>query len=554
MPDSTFYDQTEDTGENSFDLGHYFNLVLKYRWLLIIPFCLAMAAGTYLAITLPREYEAQTLILVESQKVPSEYVRSIVPEDINSRISTISQQIKSRTRLTKIIDQFNLFSGPGYEKMYIDDKVNMIRKRIGVEVSRHRNAADSFTISFRWKDPEIVAKVVNAVTSYFIDENLKARESYATGTKDFLGDELDQMKIRLEGFEKVLKDYRGKYMGELPEQLDSNLSMLDRLQENMSEKQQTLRDARNRLALIEARINDAKTVVLPEMAVRAPVDPSEPLSSQQPASIDQLKRMLADLKLRYTDQHPDVVRLKKMIAEKEKGGVPAIMPDDASADNTMSPSGTIADIQRQRMLSEMEFQALSLKNEISETGREINQSARQIKLYQQRVENTPKREQELFSLKRDYQNVQELYNSMLARKLEANVAVNMEKQQKGEQFVVIDPAVRPNKPVSPDMKKLFGIILVVGLGLGGGIIFLIDFMDSSVSKPEDVERRLGIPLLAAIPRVNQPKAILFRLINQAASFVGVLVSLGLLACFAAVSILSYAPAISLVSRYMEKIL
>ncbi len=165
-----------------------------------------------------------------------------------------------------------------------------------------------------------------------------------------------------------------------------------------------------------------------------------------------------------------------------------------------------------------------------------------------------KREQELFSLQRDYQNVQELYNSMLARKLEANVAVNMEKQQKGEQFIVIDPAVRPDKPVSPDMKRLFGIILAIGLGLGGGIIFLIDYMDSSVSKPEDVERRLGIPLLAAIPRISQPKAILFRLINQTASLVGVLVSLGLMACFAAVSILSYAPAISIVNRYLEKIL
>ncbi len=554
MPDSAFYDQTENADENTFDLRYYFSLVLKYRWLLIIPFCLAMVAGTYLAITLPREYEAQTLILVESQKVSSEYVRSIVPEDINSRISTISQQIKSRTRLTKIINQLNLFSGPGYENMFMADKVNVVRKRIGIEVSRRRNAADSFTISFRWKDPEIVAKVVNAVTSYFIDENLKARESYATGTKDFLGDELDQMKIRLEGFENILKDYRGKYMGELPEQLNSNLGMLDRLQENMSARQQSLRDARNRLALIEARINDAKTVAPAEMVAAAPVDPAQPASSQQPVSIDQLKRVLADLKMRYTDQHPDVVRLKKRIAEMKKGGVPAIASGDASADNTIRPLDTIADIQRKRMLSELEFQALGLRNEIAETGIEINQLARQIKFYQQRVENTPKREQELFTLKRDYQNVQELYNSMLARKLEADVAVNMEKQQKGEQFIVIDPAVRPNKPVSPDMRKLFGIILAVGLGIGGGIIFLIDFMGSSVSKPQDVERRLGIPLLAAIPRVNQTKRIILRLINQAAGLVGVMISLGLLACFAAVSILGYAPAISMVSRYLEKIL
>ena len=80
---------------------------------------------------------------------------------------------------------------------------------------------------------------------------------------------------------------------------------------------------------------------------------------------------------------------------------------------------------------------------------------------------------------RDYQNIQNSYSSLLNRKLEAEIAVNMEKKQKGEQFRIIDPARVPQKPISPDLKKLFMIIMAAGLGLGAGLIFLLDLFNSS---------------------------------------------------------------------------
>ena len=115
----------------------------------------------------------------------------------------------------------------------------------------------------------------------------------------------------------------------------------------------------------------------------------------------------------------------------------------------------------------------------------------QLKEYQQRVERTPKREQELMTLKRDYENTQESYNSLLNRKLEAEIAVNMEKKQKGEQFRIIDRAALPRKPVSPDMRKLFLLSMAAGLGLGGGLIFLLDFLNPSLKQPKDYQIRAG---------------------------------------------------------------
>ena len=545
MADPDFFENGEIESGKMLDIGYYVGLLLRYRWLIIIPFFISMIVGIYLAVTLPREYEAQTLILVESQKVPSQYVRSIVSSDIGSRISTISQQIKSRTRLTRIIKQFKLFSEPRYDNMYMDDKLEEMRKRIRVSVSRYRNTADAFTISFRWDDPDKVVKVVNALTSYFINENLKVRESYAIGTKDFLGDELAKMKTRLESLEKALKDYRTKYMGELPEQLDSNLRMLDRLQEHLSEKQQALRDAKNRLALLETQIKDKKNDFVAESSSEGPVDLSKP------TSVDQLKRMLANLQMRYTDQHPDVIRLKKMIREMERTGIPAESSGTASTGKPDNTTGGPPGKEDMGTLSELALQARALRVEILEIGQEIRNLTKQIRMYQKRVENTPKREQELFGLKRDYQNVQDLYNSMLARKLEADIAVNMEKQQKGEQFRVIDPAARPDKPVSPNMKMLFGAVLALGLGLGGGLVLLKDFMDHSIKKPEQLESTLGIPVLATIPAVIHPRDKFLKRLNMVSSFLAILASLGMLACFAAVSIMNYEPVVSRLTHYLK---
>ena len=150
-------------------------------------------------------------------------------------------------------------------------------------------------------------------------------------------------------------------------------------------------------------------------------------------------------------------------------------------------------------------QRVEIRGEIKNIGIDIEQLKHQLKEYQERVERTPQREQELMTLKRDYENNQESYNSLLNRKLESEIAVNMEKKQKGEQFRIIDHAALPRKPVSPDMRKMFMLSLAAGLGFGAGLIFLLDFMNSSLKQPKDYESELGLAVLATIPKLLSPK-------------------------------------------------
>ena len=148
------------------------------------------------------------------------------------------------------------------------------------------------------------------------------------------------------------------------------------------------------------------------------------------------------------------------------------------------------------------------------------------------MERTPKREEELLALNRDYNNIQASYSSLLNRKLEAEIAVNMEKKQKGEQFRVIDPARVPRKPVYPDLRRLFMVVLAAGLGLGGGLIFLLDFLNSSLKDPEKFEDDLGIAVLATIPKVYQKKDLRLKRLNRVLTACSILVAACLVAGFA----------------------
>ena len=238
---------------------YYIELLLRLRWILIVSLFIAFITGIYLAVTVPKIYQAETLILIEPQRVPNNFVTAIVPTDLSVHVNTIKEMIMSRTNILKIIENFNLFSGPEYSSMFLDDKVEAIRTRTSVDIVRGgRKATNAFKISFRGKEPKEVVEVVNTMALLVIDQNLKVRESQAVATVEFLEHEMVKVRGKLEEVEAALKDFRINHMGELPDQLDSNLTVLQRLQQQLSEKQRNLRDEKNRLISIENQIQLAR--------------------------------------------------------------------------------------------------------------------------------------------------------------------------------------------------------------------------------------------------------------------------------------------------------
>lgn len=506
------------------------DLVIRRRWIIMLPLSLALLVGIYLAVVLPRVYEARTLILVEGQRVPQNYVQSIVTTDTAERINTISQQITSRTNLEKIIQDFNLFTEPGEQDLFMEDKVANLRKNISVDVIRdNRRETEAFTITYKGKHPEKVMQVANGLATYFINENLKVRESQAIGTSEFLDSELEAMRLKLEQVEENIKNYRKENMGELPEQLETNLQILGRYQEDLATRQQSLRESKIRLAELNSQATNREPAVVV-------IGGNQPAQTGA-ATLDELKAQLETLQTRYTGKHPDIQRLKAQIANLE-----------AKADATPDSADTTANTSR--LSPEFRRQIAEVRREIELTETEIEDLRRQIAVYKQRIENIPKREQELLSLRRDYQNIQATYDSLLNRKLEADIAVNMERKQKGEQFRIVDPARIPQRPVEPDMRKLFMMIVAVGLGLGGGLAFLLEIVKPVFRGADELEKEFELPVLVAIPGLLQRKHILLNRLNVAASIMYSMLIFGLLAVFGLVTLRGADPLIKAARQFM----
>lgn len=486
--------------KEAINIGLYLTIISRRRWFILAPFCLAMVVGMVLAVKLPKIYEASTLILVQPQRVPEKIVTPVVDSDIENRLNTLSQQIMSRSNLERVIDQFKLFSeGSKAAQMLMEDKLESLRQRVKVEVgrsSRNRRDADSFSIVYRDYDPHTTMRVANGLATIFIDENLKEREGTVVGTSDFLESELETMRKLLEEQEQLLKKFREKNMGELPEQLDSNLRILERLNQQLSQKEESLRSARVSLAALESEMSIRQGALANMAPPQGPASTGR--ESEDQMSIEQLKEKLTGLQSSYTDQHPDVVRLKAKIKKLEKEQVAAVPSPDTAVTDTATSARRFSSAQ---LNAEAARQRTVIVGSIHALEMEILRLTQEIRDYQRRVEAAPKREQELLSIKRDYDNIRASYSSLLNRKLEADIAVNMERKQKGEQFKIIDVARLPEKPVSPDFRKLFLITTIAGLGLGAGIVFLLEITDRSVRRLDKLEEDVGLPVLAMVPRI-----------------------------------------------------
>jgi uncharacterized protein involved in exopolysaccharide biosynthesis len=348
------------------------------------------------------------------------------------------------------------------------------------------------------------------------------------------------MRERLKELETRLSDYRNRYMGELPEQLDTNLRMLDSLQVQLSQNEKRLRDEKNRLAMLEIEIQATKE----SLAGGAIVS-----ERGEELTLPDLKNRLFTLKASYTDNHPDVIRLKAMIADMEaklKSG-----EIKSPGDTNINTSLTEEQLLTTKKLNEQIRQQSIIKIEINDLEDDIREINNEIWKYKQRIERTPKREEELKTLNRDYQNIHKSYSDLLNRKLEAEIAVNMEKKQKGEQFSIMESAKLPLEPVWPNMKIIFMLSFIFGLHIGPGLIFLRDYFNTSLKDPNDFESDLGVSVLATIPKIYRKKDIRLKRLNRFLTGVSILVAVCLFAGFGVLAFLGVEPTMELVQNLPE---
>jgi len=438
--------------------------VPRRRWRpAVTVFVLVFGASVAAALLLPKRYLSGTLILVERDSVPESVAPKVTTDDKTRQLQTLRQQLLSRTRLETVLRELNPYPTDIRTKP-LSFVVDELRAATRLTVKGN----DAFTVEYQHRRPEMAMKVVDRLTRLFIEESGQARDEQASAAQQYLDGELQRTRAELEGKERALQEYKEKHIGTLPEQMATNLATLQRLQQ----ERQTVSTA------LQAALDRQSALELSRGRAAPPDDPGAQLAA--------LEAELAALRARYTEEHPDVRAARARVEEMRRrlGARPGQPAEDVAG------AGELA-------LARAEVARLK------ERGRALEGRIAQV---QAQVEQAPRIEQDLGTLTRDLDKLNESYASLMSKKMDAQMARKLEQRWKGDRFRILDPAYLPDRPSFPNL-PLFALAgLIAGLVAGLGAAFVFEDLDRTVKRKEDLTEALPFPVIGVIGRIEAPPA------------------------------------------------
>ncbi len=472
--------------------------VLKRRfWILVVPFAVISAGTAVAARKLPDRYMSMATILVVPQRVPEAYVKSAVSTNIQDRLRSIQQQILSRTRLERIIEEFNLYPNERRNGI-MEDVVQQMRDDINVAIRQ----GDVFSVAYYGESPRTVMRVTDRLASLFIEENIRERERMAQGTNQFLEAQVEDARRRLADHEQKLQEYRMRHAGQLPSQLDANLQGMGQTMLQLQHISQSINTDREHRLFVEKQLKELEgdaSSADPGAATFIPATPDAParvMGGTAAMQLDAANRFLQSMLLKYSEGHPDVKSQRRFIKElQEKADAEALLRPLTLGDAGLPP----AEQARRRKVQDLKNQLENIDRSIEKKQDEDRRLRQLGQSLQVKIDAAPMRESEMTELTRDYATLTQMYTNLLSKKEDSQIAANLESRQIGEQFKPLDSARLPEKPASPDrpMINLFG--MAAGIAVGLALIGLLEYRDATFKTDEEVTTQLACPVLAVVP-------------------------------------------------------
>lgn len=469
--------------------------ILKRRWMVIaIPTVLVPLIALGISYRITPVYTSQTLVLIDQPKVPDTYIKPVIANNLDTRLASMKEQILSRSRIEPIIKQYDL----GDPKADMDQRVVQVQKDIEIrpihsEISG-AGGLPGFFILFKARDPHTAQQVCAQITSMFTSENLKDQQQAAEGTTEFLQQQLNNAKANLDAQDQKLAAFQRENLGTLPDDQSANMNMLTTLNTQLDTANQELmrltQERSYREALLSERGGDAG---IPESGQKrgATHAGAAQATQEQATELQTLEQQEADLTSRYTPDYPDVITVKRKIADLKK----QIAQNNSTT--TTGPSGAPIRVEAPGV-QQLRLQISGLDEAIQQKRRDQANIQHQIGMYQGRLQASPLVAAKYKELTRDYQTSLDSYNSLLAKKDQSAMATELELQQQGEQFRLMDAANLPEQPTSPK-RPMFALGgLAAGIGLGILIAAYLEYRDKSLRSERDVWAFTKLPTLGII--------------------------------------------------------
>jgi uncharacterized protein involved in exopolysaccharide biosynthesis len=501
-----------------------------------------LVVSLVLALGLPATYRSSATILIQEQEIPQDLVRSTITSFADERIQVISQQVLARSVLLSLIEKYDLYAR---QRRFDTNEEILDRMRrdikmtpISAEVMDHKTgnqvkATIAFKLSYDSHSADQAQKIANELATLYLNENTKNREERAAETSSFLEEETTRLSKHIAEVEAQLATFKEKNQGRLPELRQLNLEIDERTDNELRRVETEAAEARNHLNSLHAELS------LTSPYSSLPTEGGKEVVLQPEENLKALKAQLAEISGAYTEDHPDIKRLKRQIAALEAQGYGADTDDDDDKRlNTLQArlvelrqkySDDYPDVVRTRR-EITALQASTAKHHATPSNRRIRADnpvylnlrsqidaadaqvaalddekktllRRQADI-ESRLEKTPEVEREFLELSRDEDNSRTRFRELKEKQMEADVAQQLERDRKAERFTLIEPPQYPEKPASPNRPALAlaGLLLSIIGGLSTGLTR--EVLDDTVKGPGELSGLLRVPTLAVIPLVE----------------------------------------------------
>jgi polysaccharide biosynthesis transport protein len=472
-------------------IGNILDVFQRRKKIIIASILLAVAGGIAVYAASPKTYQASAQLIYQQQRINPTGMSPDNQAQFGDLLGGISKLITNRASLEELITRYNLYHDLRLDRG-MGSAVTAMRQAIEIVPE---NRGEGLRINYEGRDPVRAMEIANALAARFIEENLRFREEWTTENLAYAEDELLKAKKTLDEKEAIMRDYTMNHYNEMPAQRGGNMARESALQAQYRHLQISIQNAERTKALIQDQIafrGQVMARITADGGDRG--DKALVLNSDGPDLV-RARQQLAALQARYTNQHPDVIRAKAYITELERSI--ELVPQEVA--------GEPAVVNEDPQLKALTLQLKENEMNLSGLKEELEQTSAQLATYQQWIAAAPVREAEWTSLTRDYSEFKKYYEGMVARSLHAGSAETLEKQQRGSQFHLVDAAQLPDKPLRPDFLRYILGALLLGLGFGGGLSYLLETMDTSFKDAGDLEEYLGIPVTCSIPLIYNEK-------------------------------------------------
>jgi len=521
--------------QSSPDFSEYLAVLRRRRWHLILPMVLILFVSLGLAFGLPPVYQSTATILIEQQEIPMDLVRSTVTSYAAERIQIISKRVLTRENLWAIVERSGLFPGER-ERQERSDILATMRENIKIEMlnadiinpsnGRTGKAAIAFNLSFDGNDPVAAQKVVSELVSLYLSENKRIRTEKAAVTSGFLAEEVGKMSRHIAELEARLARFKERNAGRLPELMKLNMTLMERSEQALESSERQITTLKERESYLESQLAQLKpnTEESPEGRLRAMQAEYLRISaiySQDHPDIVRLRREIAALKVQvgsvsdvseleariqkvreslvaarehYSEQHPDVIKLKQSLLALTQALQEA-------RQNQPEGLGVVLEPDNPAYVS-THTQLKNAKISLDAAYKKRARFKKKLALYEERLTQTPRVEQEGLSLRREYDNAVKKFHDLKQKQLQAQVAEQLEKESKGERFSLIESPVLPVSPIKPNRLGILLLGTVLSMAGGLGFASFSEFFDRTIRGSRALVALLNAPPLAVIPYIK----------------------------------------------------